>query len=83
VANFSTRFASVADIGGKFATGVDDSGGKFAPVSGSRIPNPYLRAWQRFFAVLRIRIRIHRIHMILGLLDPDPSIIKQIYLLKP
>ncbi len=27
--------------------------------------------------VLRIRIRIHRIHMFLGLLDPDPSIIKQ------
>jgi hypothetical protein len=30
-------------------------------------------------AVLRIRIRIHRIHMSLGLLDPDldPSNIKQ------
>jgi hypothetical protein len=27
--------------------------------------------------VLRILIRIHRIHMFLGLLDPDPSIIKQ------
>jgi hypothetical protein len=24
-------------------------------------------------AVLRIRIRIHRIHMFLGLLDPDPD----------
>jgi hypothetical protein len=30
-------------------------------------------------AVLRIQIRfrIHRIHMFLGLLDPDPSIIRQ------
>jgi hypothetical protein len=26
---------------------------------------------------IRIRIRIHRIHMFLGLLDPDPSIIMQ------
>jgi hypothetical protein len=25
-------------------------------------------------AVLRIRIRIHRIHMFLGLLDPDPLV---------
>ncbi len=32
-----------------------------------------------FRAVLwiRIRIRIHRIHMFLGLLDPEPFIIKQ------
>jgi hypothetical protein len=32
-----------------------------------------------YFPVLRIRIRIHRIHMFLGLLDPDPdpSIIMQ------
>jgi hypothetical protein len=28
-------------------------------------------------AVLRIRIRIHRIYMFLGLLDPDPYIVKQ------
>ncbi len=28
---------------------------------------------QVFFAVFRIRIRIHRIHMFLGLLDPDPG----------
>jgi hypothetical protein len=27
--------------------------------------------------VLRIWIRIHRIHMFLGLPDPDPSVIKQ------
>ncbi len=27
-----------------------------------------------FFPVLRIRIRIHRIHMFLGLLDPDPLV---------
>jgi hypothetical protein len=27
-ANFSTIFASVVDTGGKFATGVNDSGGK-------------------------------------------------------
>jgi hypothetical protein len=27
-----------------------------------------------FVAVLRIRIRIHRIHMILGLPDPDPLV---------
>jgi hypothetical protein len=26
-----------------------------------------------FRAVLRIRIRIHRIHIFLGLLDPDPD----------
>ncbi len=25
-----------------------------------------------------LRIRIHQIHMFLGLLDPDPSVIKQI-----
>jgi hypothetical protein len=29
VANFSTIFASVVDAGGKFATGVNDTGGKF------------------------------------------------------
>ncbi len=29
---------------------------------------------QDFFAVLRIRIRIHRIHKFLGLLDPDPLV---------
>jgi hypothetical protein len=28
VANFSTSFASVADTGGKFATGVNDTGSK-------------------------------------------------------
>ena len=28
VANFSTIFASVVDTGGKFATGVNDAGGK-------------------------------------------------------
>jgi hypothetical protein len=33
LANFSTRFASVVDTGGKFATGVNDTGGKLPPVS--------------------------------------------------
>ncbi len=33
VANFSTIFASVVDTGGKFATGVNDAGGKLPPVS--------------------------------------------------
>ncbi len=35
--------------------------------------------WIHTLTVLRIRIRIwiHRIHMFLGLLDPDPSITKQ------
>ncbi len=33
---------------------------------------------EQFKAVLRIRIRIYRIHMFLSLLDLDPSIIKQI-----
>jgi hypothetical protein len=33
VANLSTIFASVVDIGGKFATGVNDAGGKLPPVS--------------------------------------------------
>ena len=43
------------------------------------------RAYLGFFLsaipepVLRIRIRIHRIHMFLGLPDPDPSIIMQKY----
>jgi hypothetical protein len=27
--------------------------------------------------LIRIRIRVHRIHMLLGLTDPDPFIIKQ------
>jgi hypothetical protein len=31
-------------------------------------------ATSRFQAVLRIRIRVHRIHVFLGLLDPDPSV---------
>jgi hypothetical protein len=29
---------------------------------------------ETFVTVLRIRIRIHRIHMFLGLLDPDPLV---------
>ncbi len=33
VANFSSLFASVVDTGGKFATGVNDAGGKLPPVS--------------------------------------------------
>jgi hypothetical protein len=33
VANFSTIFASIVDTGGKFATGVNDAGGKLPPVS--------------------------------------------------
>jgi hypothetical protein len=33
VANFFTIFASVADIGGKYATGVNDTGGKLPLVS--------------------------------------------------
>jgi hypothetical protein len=32
VANFSNSFDSVVDIGGKFFTGVNDTGGKFATV---------------------------------------------------
>jgi hypothetical protein len=28
----------------------------------------------RFRSVFRIRIRIHRIHMFLGILDPDPLV---------
>ncbi len=32
VASFSTIFASVVDTGGKFATGVNDAGGKLPPV---------------------------------------------------
>jgi hypothetical protein len=32
-ANFPTSFASVVDTGGKFATGVNDTGGKLPPVS--------------------------------------------------
>jgi hypothetical protein len=30
-ANFATSFASVVDTGGKFATGVNDTGGKLPP----------------------------------------------------
>jgi hypothetical protein len=33
VANFSTIFASVVDIGGKFASGVNEAGGKLPLVS--------------------------------------------------
>ncbi len=33
VANFSTIFPSVVDSGGKFAAGVNDTGGKLPPVS--------------------------------------------------
>jgi hypothetical protein len=29
--------------------------------------------YRTYLPVLRIRIRIHRIHMYLGLLDPDPD----------
>jgi hypothetical protein len=36
---------------------------------------PFTREFIKFQAVLRIRIR--RIHIILGLLDPDPFFIKQ------
>jgi hypothetical protein len=32
-ANFATSFARVVDIGGKFATSVNDTGGNFPPVS--------------------------------------------------
>jgi hypothetical protein len=32
-ANFASRFASVVDTGGKFAAGVNDSGGNLPPVS--------------------------------------------------
>ncbi len=31
-ANFATSLASVVDIGGKFATGVNNTGGKFATI---------------------------------------------------
>jgi hypothetical protein len=48
------------------------------PDPGSQInPNPSgSGSWSDFKAVLRIRIRfrIHRIHMCLGLLDPDPLV---------
>jgi hypothetical protein len=39
VANFSTIFASVVDTGGKFATGVNDTGGKLPPVSATPVAN--------------------------------------------
>ncbi len=32
-ANFATSLASVVDTGGKFATGVNDTGGKTIPVA--------------------------------------------------
>jgi hypothetical protein len=38
-ANFSTNFASVVDTGGKFVTGVNDTGGKLRPVSTSPAAN--------------------------------------------
>jgi hypothetical protein len=33
MANFATSFASVGDTGGKFATGVNDTGSNLLPVS--------------------------------------------------
>jgi hypothetical protein len=39
VANFSTIFASVVNTGGKFATGVNDAGGKLPPVSATPAAN--------------------------------------------
>jgi hypothetical protein len=33
VANFATSFASIVDTGGKFATGVNDTGANLLPVS--------------------------------------------------
>ncbi len=38
-ANFSTIFGSVVDTGGKFATGVNDPGGKLPPVSMTPVAN--------------------------------------------
>jgi len=39
-------------------------------------PPPLLHFWFVLTPVfrIRIRIRIHQIHMFLGLLDPDPSV---------
>jgi hypothetical protein len=39
MANFSTRFASVVDTVGKFATGVNDAGSKLPPVSMTPVAN--------------------------------------------
>jgi hypothetical protein len=39
-ANFSTIFASVVDTGGKFATVVNNTGGKFADAGGKLPPTP-------------------------------------------
>jgi hypothetical protein len=41
----------------------------FQSLCGAGGPGPH-----SFIAVLRIRIRIHRIHRFLGLLDPDPLV---------
>ncbi len=39
-----------------------------------RIRTPGIPRDENHTAMLRIRIRIHRIHMFLGLLDPDPLV---------
>jgi hypothetical protein len=39
-----------------------------------QLVNRPLRQEETFFPVLRIRIRIHRIHVFFGLPDPDPLV---------
>jgi hypothetical protein len=39
VANFATSFPSVVDTGGKFATGVNDTGGNLPLVSATPVAN--------------------------------------------
>jgi hypothetical protein len=41
---------------------------------GQNMFNPPQTFYQLISPVLRIRIRIHRIHMFLGLTDPDPLV---------
>jgi hypothetical protein len=42
VANFATNFASVVDTGGKFATGVNEAGGKLQIATVSTTPEANL-----------------------------------------
>ncbi len=46
--NFSTRFASVVDTSGKFATGVNDASGKLPPVSMTPAANSRRCRWHRW-----------------------------------
>ncbi len=49
----STCFASVVDTGGKFATGVNDVGGKLPPVSTTPVVHLELRISPRIFENIR------------------------------